>query len=216
MKEKINNILKNLNFNAKNKNILFALIGVIVLIPLTFWLLSSSENQQLSQNFENSIKENKEEQKEQGFIPPKLDSPFNTKETSKDTNNTQNKQEQSFKQEQNSKQEQKEQNLASFAKDKNEVEAEARILELSNDNLDQEEAIREIAKTQRPKDMIEFLKEKQKDIELLASKNDFKYDLKEYKVGDKFLEWFEIESINKNFIRFKDKDYAYNLRFLGD
>ena len=64
--------------------------------------------------------------------------------------------------------------------------------------------------------MIVFLKDIQKDIEFEGSKNTFKYDLKSYKAGDKFLEWFEIEIITKNLIRFKDKDYAYNLRFLGE
>ena len=106
--------------------------------------------------------------------------------------------------------------LASFAKDNQELEVESKLKELpnANANVSQEEAIRKIAKTQKPKDMIAFLKEIQNEIELET--NSFKYDLKTYRAGDKFLDFFLIESITNNFIRFEDTDYAYNLRFLGE
>ena len=200
--------LKQINFKDK-KVIMVLAIFFFLFLMLILVLFDSNGNEKLSENFENALKENTEV-KEQGFIPPKLDNPFNNEA------NTTNKDANTSKKPKENPKEQDKSAIASYAKDKNELEAEASIKELPNTNLNQEEAIREIAKTQRPKDMIEFLKEKQKDIEILASKNLFKYELKEYKVGDKFLEWFEIESITKNFIRFKDKDYAYNLRFIGD
>lgn len=70
------------------------------------------------------------------------------------------------------------------------------IPDLSGQNLsqqEQEEVINQIAKTQKR----------------------FKYDLKNYQVGDIFL-WWEIEEITPVYIRFKDEDYSYNLRFLED
>ncbi|EPU1605071.1 hypothetical protein ACVUU9_001488 [Campylobacter jejuni] len=90
------------------------------------------------------------------------------------------------------------------------------ISDTSFEAMKQEEAIKKISKTQKPKDMVVYLKEIQKDITLLDKT--FKYDLKEYQIGDKFLDWYLIEDINNNFIRFRDEnlDYSYNLRFLGD
>ena len=164
----------------------------------------------LSQSFEKTQEKEQEE-----YIPPKLENPFqealNKTQEQEQTEplkplETQNKASNLVD---NSKD-----SLASFAKDKQELEAESKLKELSNANISQEEAIRKIAKTQKPKDMIAFLKEIQNQIELET--NSFKYDLKTYKVGDKFLDFFLIENITNNFIRFEDTDYAYNLRFLGE
>lgn len=206
MKDKILDIFKNIN--GKNKNVLFIVAGIIVLIPLTLWLLSS-DNKDLSQGFETAVKDKVEEGKE--YIPPKLENPFKANKEAVENNNTKEKEQ--IKEEQN-KEAQNQNQFASFAKDERDLETEKNLKELGNSNLDQEEAIKKIAKTQKPKDMVVFLKDIQKDISL--QKNTFKYELKEYKQGDKFLTWFEIEVIADNFIRFKDKDYAYNLRFLGE
>lgn len=92
------------------------------------------------------------------------------------------------------------------------------IPDLSRQNLsqqEQEEVINQIAKTQKPSDMITFLKEAQSKFDFLKTQKRFKYNLKNYQVGDIFL-WWEIEEITPVYIRFKDNDYSYNLRFLED
>ncbi len=215
MGEKLKNIteaFKN-NVNGKTKNILFLVLGVVVLIPLLLWLLNGEENVDLSQSFEKTQEKEQEE-----YIPPKLDNPFKealNKESQSQEQETKEPLE-ADKQDSNLAQNNSKDSLASFAKDKQELEVESKLKELpnANANVSQEEAIRKIAKTQKPKDMIAFLKEIQNEIELET--NSFKYDLKTYRAGDKFLDFFLIESITNNFIRFEDTDYAYNLRFLGE
>lgn len=105
------------------------------------------------------------------------------------------------------------------AQDKELEKADASsIPDLSNQNLtqqEQEEAIKEIAKKQKPDDMIAFLKEAQNKFNFLKTQKRFKYDMKNYQVGDIFL-WWEIEEITPVYIRFKDDDYSCNLRFLED
>ena len=210
MGEKLKNIMGafNNNVNGKTKNILFLVLGIIVLVPLLLWLLNGEENVDLSQSFEKTQEKEQEE-----YIPPKLDNPFKlnkeSQEQEQETAEPLETQNQDSNLVDNSKD-----SLASFAKDKQELEAEYKLKELYNANISQEEAIRKIAKTQKPKDMIAFLKEIQNQIELET--NSFKYGLKTYKVGDKFLDFFLIENITNNFIRFEDTDYAYNLRFLGE
>ena len=194
MKEKILNIFKNIK--EKNKNMIFILTNIIVLVPLSFWLLST-DDKNLSESFEKSMQTDNNQTQE--YNPPKLENPFEQKQKTQENNQTKEQINNTSKDD-----------FTSFVKDIKKQEIN------SNENLSQEEAIRQIAKTQKPKDMIVFLKDIQKDIEFEGSKNTFKYDLKSYKAGDKFLEWFEIEIITKNLIRFKDKDYAYNLRFLGE
>lgn len=214
MGEKLKNIteaFKN-NVNGKTKNILFLVLGIIVLVPLLLWLLNGEENVDLSQSFEKTQEKEQEE-----YIPPKLENPFQEA-----LNKTQEQEQteplkplETQNQDSNLVDNSKD-SLASFAKDNQELEVESKLKELpnANANVSQEEAIRKIAKTQKPKDMIAFLKEIQNEIELET--NSFKYDLKTYRAGDKFLDFFLIESITNNFIRFEDTDYAYNLRFLGE
>lgn len=212
MGEKLKNIMGafNNNVNGKTKNILFLVLGIIVLVPLLLWLLNGEENVDLSQSFEKTQEKEQEE-----YIPPKLDNPFKlnkeSQEQEQETADPLKTQNQDSNLVDNSKD-----SLASFAKDNQELEVESKLKELpnANANVSQEEAIRKIAKTQKPKDMIAFLKEIQNEIELET--NSFKYDLKTYRAGDKFLDFFLIESITNNFIRFEDTDYAYNLRFLGE
>ncbi|MCL9821864.1 hypothetical protein NCR96_08970 [Helicobacter sp. 14348-15] len=211
MGEKLKNIteaFKN-NVNGKTKNILFLVLGVVVLIPLLLWLLNGEENVDLSQSFEKTQEKEQEE-----YIPPKLDNPFKLNKESQEQETKEPLE--ADKQDSNLAQNNSKDSLASFAKDNQELEVESKLKELpnANANVSQEEAIRKIAKTQKPKDMIAFLKEIQNEIELET--NSFKYDLKTYRAGDKFLDFFLIESITNNFIRFEDTDYAYNLRFLGE
>lgn len=78
----------------------------------------------------------------------------------------------------------------------------------------QQDAIKEIQKKQKPADMVEFLNSIKDKIQL--RKASFKYDLKEYKVGDSFLDFYEIEELGENYIRFKDENYSYNLRWIGE
>lgn len=66
----------------------------------------------------------------------------------------------------------------------------------------------------KPNDMVQFLKGIQDKIQL--KKERFQYDLKEYSVGDKFLNFYPIEEIGENYIRFKDENYSYNLRWIGE
>ena len=51
MGEKLKNIMGafNNNVNGKTKNILFLVLGIIVLVPLLLWLLNGEENVDLSQ-----------------------------------------------------------------------------------------------------------------------------------------------------------------------
>lgn len=210
MKEKIQSILENLKskIDTKNKNLLFIIAGVIVLVPLSFWLLSSDKDSKLS--FE-KVQENKTAE----YVPPKLDNPFKITQNNSDNNHTQeNNTTATIPPTSSSPQTSDE--VASFAKDKNDLDVQKNLQTLPNANLNQAEAIKQIAKIQKPKDMIAFLKSIQKDIDFSKDNYSFKYEMKEYKQGEKFLNFFDIETITANFIRFKDKNYAYNLRFLGE
>ncbi|HIF9806742.1 TPA: hypothetical protein ACX8VE_001485 [Campylobacter jejuni] len=185
--------LKHYFQNNKKKSI-FIIIGFI-LIFLTIFIILTEPKKDNFADFKDisKVEKNKNSDIKPEYIPPKIDSPFII-DDKKDTNlsNTNIKNE-----------------------EKNKI---ADVSDNTFEQLKQEEAIKQIQKTQRPEDMIVFLKDLQKDIQLQNSSNTFKYDLKEYKVGDKFLNWFEIEDINRNFIRFRDEkqNYSYNLRFLGE
>lgn len=127
--------------------------------------------------------------KEQGAMPPPTNNPFVIQDTSPSINAP-----------------------------KATVDDIKNIPDMSNASVAEQEAmIREIAKKQKPDDMIAFLKEVQYQFDFLKTQKQFKYDLKSYEVGDIFL-WWEIEEITPVYIRFKDNDngYAYNLRFLDD
>ncbi|BEJ76128.1 hypothetical protein NEB90_001776 [Campylobacter jejuni] len=193
------------NYYEKNKTkSIITIIGIFFVLLFIFLIVTnpnkktnefeakSIETPTQAQNVEkNSTYEFKEPAKEiQNQNPPKLNNPF-VLEDKKDLNIT----------------------------NKNVSKKEEEIPDISDTSFEamkQEEAIKKIIKTQKPKDMVVYLKEIQKDITLLDKT--FKYDLKEYQIGDKFLDWYLIEDINNNFIRFRDEnlDYSYNLRFLGD
>ncbi|WP_416860883.1 hypothetical protein [Helicobacter ganmani] len=213
MNEKLKNVVEALknNFNGKTKNLLFLFVGIAILVPLFLWLFNGEENVDLSQSFEKTQEKEQEE-----YIPPKLDNPFKEALNKESQPQAQEIKEplEAHKQGSSLAQNNSKDSLASFSKDNQELEVESKLKELSNSNISQEEAIRQIAKSQKPKDMIAFLKEIQAGIELRT--NSFKYELKTYKAGEKFLDFFLIESITNNFIRFQDTEYSYNLRFLGD
>lgn len=209
LKDTLNQILKALSQKdfkilGKYKGILFIVLALLVFIPLTIWLLSDST--QSGDEVVNNILESQKEET-QDYVPPKMDNPFimdlaeNTKqEETKDSN--------AFKEESLNA------DLAGIPKDTN----EEKIPTISNHNNgisdSQLDTIKKIAKSQKPKEMIPYLKEIQKDCELNKTRLTFKFEGKELKVGDKLNSWYLIEEITKNYVRFKEIDYAYNLRFV--
>lgn len=191
---------KNFKLNPNMKRIIVLILMFVGLCVMVAFLLSESDDSvlkkqdQLSAGYE-SIQEQKEESGE--YIPPKIDNieNTNTQETPPAVINpfvTQDK--------------------------TNNANEGLSIPDLSAQNLsqqEQEEIIKQIAKQQKPEDMIAFLKEAQSKFNFLKSQKKFKYELKNYEVGDIFL-WWEIEEITPVYIRFKDRDYSYNLRFLEE
>ncbi|RAX56493.1 hypothetical protein CCZ01_09365 [Helicobacter monodelphidis] len=69
-------------------------------------------------------------------------------------------------------------------------------------------------KKQKPENMITYLKNIQSNISLHG--NSFRYENIYYYANDKFEGWWKIEKITPLFIRFKDANYSYNLRFVGE
>ncbi|WP_416863769.1 hypothetical protein [Helicobacter ganmani] len=203
----VTNAIKTRNFknlNPHSKRILILSIIVIVLFFLSLWLMSDSSsqtqiNKEISQSYEETQKENTGE-----YVPPKIDISKN------------NEQKQETKE--NSNVATPPQPINPFVAQDKDKEQFSNIPDLSGQNLsqqEQEEVINQIAKTQKPSDMIAFLKEAQSKFDFLKTQKRFKYDLKNYQIGDIFL-WWEIEEITPVYIRFKDEDYSYNLRFLED
>lgn len=200
--EKMNlkNIIENLkmkykNLNGNTKNILILVGILIILMLLTLWLVSGdSPNNEISNAYESTQIENNATE----FVAPKLDNIFPSQNDSNATilpisppfpsNNDSNA---TIPQEQ----------VIDF---NNPLNASAR---------EQADIVNQIAKSQKPDNMIVFLKEAQSKFDFLKTQKQFKYELKNYEVGDIFL-WWEIEEITPVYIRFKDKDYSYNLRFL--
>lgn len=207
----IENAIRTRNFkdmSPKTKKISIITLIVFVLFIMILFLIggeNSAPDEQISASYEQNQRENQELQTNQdGYTAPKI--------------------EQDVKQ--NAQQNQNASaitpppaNNPFVAQDKEPEKADASsIPDLSNQNLtqqEQEEAIKEIAKKQKPDDMIAFLKEAQNKFNFLKTQKRFKYDMKNYQVGDIFL-WWEIEEITPVYIRFKDDDYSYNLRFLED
>lgn len=184
------------DFFEKNKTmvILCGVLVVLIVLSAVMFLSGGSKKNEFSDVVKESPKleeKTKEDNISKDFIvPPKVNNPFVIKD--KEDNTTKMKEEKSKK--------------------------EASVPDLSESTFTQslqKEAIEQIEKTQKPQDMSIFLKKIQKDMELIGSLKYFKYELKEYKINDMFLNWYLIEDINRNFIRFKDleNNYSYNLRF---
>lgn len=194
------------NLNPLSKKFLVLSIIVIVLFFTILWLFSgenSKVNEEISQGYEQQLKDEKDENASEAseYTPP----PLETNNSLKEQNGS------------NPLPQQPKQPANPFVIEDKDTK-ETIIPDLSGQNLsqqEQEEIINQIAKTQKPSDMIAFLKEIQSKFDFLKTQKRFKYDLKNYKVGDIFL-WWEIEEITPVYIRFIDDDYAYNLRFLED
>ncbi|MBX7491237.1 hypothetical protein [Helicobacter turcicus] len=239
MNDKVKNIFLALqsNFKIGNKNLYFGIVGVVVLIPLTFWLLSSEEKQDLTKSFES-------QEQVKPYTPPKMENPFVMDNLEKDStiqteatlrhsevlaeesqeskrdisaqyDNTkvQNTKAKDSKDSTNLNKSLNPNNLAGLEKDKHESKIPTMQGGISDNQLDN---IKKILKTQKPQNMIAFLKEIQKDCELNKSNLIFKYEGRILKVGDKLNNWYAIEEITKNYVRFNATNYAYNLRFLEE
>lgn len=184
----------------KRKSIIFMIAGIIIILFI-FILLTEPKKEEDGFNVDTSISENNSKQSEKiAYIPPKKEANKTTPPPVPNVFILDDK---------------KDLNLTKKG-DSNEDKVEiADISEQSFEALKQEEAIKKIEKSQKPKDMVKFLKKIQPEISLIDSRF-FKYDFKNFYIGELFLDWFEIEDINKNFIRFKDRElnYSYNLRFL--
>lgn len=193
----------NSKFFQNKKNVVATIVGVLVLILLIFLLITPSDKaknaKQLSETFEQKQQEQNTSVSVSYNPPPILDNKQNTFDD-KAIENIKNG---NFNQSTDSTKDEIEKKIADISQSQQNV-------------IDQSEAMKMIEKEQKPKDMIVFLKSNKSKIELFNYKNIFKYELKDYKVGDKFLGWYLIEDINDNFIRFKDTDYAYNLRFIEE
>ncbi|CAD7289536.1 hypothetical protein LMG7974_01613 [Campylobacter majalis] len=186
----------------KDKKILiFIVILVVAIISIAFIIKPDDNNNGIVVSQPQDIRElildtnNTLTDKNGTFIPPKMEiNPF--------VQNTQNLADN------------KEEAIKNSA---NVSTQEPKIADMTNyENINQEESIKRIAKRQKPNDMIAFLKEKQNEFSFNAREKSFKFDMKEYLVGDKFLDFFEITDISQNFIRFKDNSYEYNLRFIKE
>lgn len=190
------------NLNPLSKKFLVLSIIVVMLFFIVLWLFSgdsSKVNEEISQGYEQQFKDEKDDASEtSGYTPPPIEANNSSKEQSESNPAPQQLTNPFVTQDKDTK--------------------EAIIPDLSGQNLsqqEQEEIINQITKTQKPSDMIAFLKEIQSKFDFLKTQKRFKYDLKNYKVGDIFL-WWEIEEITPVYIRFIDDDYSYNLRFLED
>lgn len=193
----------NSKFFQNKRNVAATIVGVLALILLIFLLITPSDKakhtKQLSETFEQKQQEQNTSVSVSYNPPPILDNKQNTF----DDKAIEDIKKGNFNQ--------------STDSTKDEIEKKIADISQSQQNIiDQSEAMKMIEKKQKPKDMIVFLKSNKSKIELFNYKNIFKYELKDYKVGDKFLDWYLIEDINDNFIRFKDTDYAYNLRFIEE
>lgn len=192
-------------FCEKNKTMLI-LIGVLsIMLILASYLFFANNNNDLSESFETQNELNLSKQ-EDGF---KMQNPF-LNQNSNETQNPFNQTEQNAsKPPLPPKPSNEESQTIVF-------ENEPKIPNSSHNSFTksaEEDVTKEITKTQKPSDMAEFLNSIKEKI--MLQKHSFKYDLKEYRLGDKFLDFYEIEDIGENYIRFKDEDYSYNLRFMG-
>ncbi|EMG4391239.1 hypothetical protein ACKWRQ_001911 [Campylobacter upsaliensis] len=199
-------------FCEKNKTMLI-LIGVLsIMLILASYLFLANNNNDLSESFETQNELNKQGD---GF---KMQNPFlnqNSNESPPPLNEEQSPQNPFNQTEQNAskpplppKSSNEESQTIVFEGN------ESKIPDLSHNSfMKSTDTTKEIAKTQKPSDMVEFLQHIKDKI--ILKKQSFTFDGKEYEINDRFLDFYEIEDIKRNFIRFKDEDYSYNLRFMG-
>lgn len=197
---------KDMNPHTKKISLLTLVIFILFIIMLFVVGGDNTETQnQITAGYEQNQKENENDKNkdENGYTAPQIDEEALKK----------------AREESQAQADKLKANNPFVAENKNADKADpSSIPDLSSQNLtqqEQEEAIKEIAKKQKPDDMIAFLKEAQNKFNFLKTQKRFKYDMKNYQVGDIFL-WWEIEEITPVYIRFRDDDYSYNLRFLED
>lgn len=197
---------KDMNPHTKKISLLTLVIFILFIIMLFVMGGDNTETQnQITAGYEQNQKENENDKNkdENGYTAPQIDEEALKK----------------AREESQAQADKLKANNPFVAENKNADQADpSSIPDLSSQNLtqqEQEEAIKEIAKKQKPDDMIAFLKEAQNKFNFLKTQKRFKYDMKNYQVGDIFL-WWEIEEITPVYIRFRDDDYSYNLRFLED
>lgn len=202
-------------FCEKNKTMLI-LIGVLsIMLILASYLFFANNNNDLSESFETQNELNLSTQ-EDGF---KMQNPFlnqNSNESPPPLNEEQSPQNPFNQTEQNASKPPLPPKPSNEESQTIVFENEPKIPNSSHNSFTksaEEDVTKEIAKRQKPNDMAEFLNSIKEKI--MLQKHSFKYDLKEYRLGDKFLDFYEIEDIGENYIRFKDEDYSYNLRFMG-
>lgn len=195
---------KDMNPHTKKISLLTLVIFILFIIMLFVMGGDNTETQnQITAGYEQSQNENEQNKDENTYTAPQIDEEALKK----------------AREESQAQADKLKANNPFVAENKNADKADpSSIPDLSSQNLtqqEQEEAIKEIAKKQKPDDMIAFLKEAQNKFNFLKTQKRFKYDMKNYQVGDIFL-WWEIEEITHVYIRFRDDDYSYNLRFLED
>ena len=195
---------KDMNPHTKKISLLTLVIFILFIIMLFVIGGDNTETQnQITAGYEQSQNENEQNKDENTYTAPQIDEEALKK----------------AREENQAQADKLKANNPFVAENKNADKADpSSIPDLSSQNLtqqEQEEAIKEIAKKQKPDDMIAFLKEAQNKFNFLKTQKRFKYDMKNYQVGDIFL-WWEIEEITPVYIRFRDDDYSYNLRFLED
>ena len=74
-------------------------------------------------------------------------------------------------------------------------------------------------KAEKPRDMIVYLKGIKNEISFINSKGkNFQHNKRVWSKGEKFNDWYIIESVNSVYIRFYDnaEKYSYNLRFIEE
>lgn len=108
------------------------------------------------------------------------------------------------------------QNETNKTEQENQKNPFAEFEEQNINNSENKSTIKTKLEVTKPESMVEYVKQIQKEIKFRGYDHNFKYNDKEYRKGDIFLTWYEIEEITPNFIRFKDENYSYNLRFLDD
>ncbi|HEC1539310.1 TPA: hypothetical protein R1X39_001214 [Campylobacter upsaliensis] len=193
------------SFCEKNKTMLI-LIGVLsIMLILASYLFFANNNNDLSESFETQNELNLSKQ-EDGF---KMQNPFLNQNSNESPQNPFNQTEQNAsKPPLPPKSSNEESQTIVFEGN------ESKIPDLSHNSfMKSTDTTKEIAKTQKPSDMVEFLQHIKDKI--ILKKQSFTFDGKEYEINDRFLDFYEIEDIKRNFIRFKDEDYSYNLRFMG-
>lgn len=189
---------KNFLNNGKNRKILIVTLIILISFVIIYLLVVN-----LNKTKNNSIEYFETIKNNNNIVPPKI--PDQDLFDDKAIENIKNA---NFKEPKNKE----EKELTKL-----EQEVEEKIADISDIQAEaqkQKEKIKKIERTQKPDNMVAYLKKIQKDIEFRGYDLNFKYEMKEYHENDLFNNWYKIEKISPIFIRFKDENYEYNLRFI--